>query len=191
MPGYANYKRLFREEFKTLKWEGYDPDKYIVNDKDSPDFCPDPNTVDSYPDGDDFWRLPYENLVKVMDTPIREGYPYYEPNGFDEIMAEAVPAPEMTPLSEEEYKKRLYGAFFGRCAAVILGKPLEMGLTKKFIRDLTPAPLQKCSMAEKALASMAALVAATVQPFVITMQSALLTALQKLIPENAQVAVFA
>ncbi len=135
MPGYANYKRLFCEEFKTLKWEGYDPDKYIVNDKESPDFCPDPKTADNYPSGDDFWRRPYENLVKVMDTPIRDGYPYYEPNDFEAIMAEATPAPHMKPLSDEEYRRRLYGAFYGRCAAVILGKPLEMGLTKKFIKE--------------------------------------------------------
>ena len=84
---------------------------------------------------DDFWKRPYENLCKVMDTPIREGYPYVEPNDFDSIMKEAIKAPEMKPLSDEEYKKRLYGAFFGRCAAVILGKPLEMGLTKQFIKE--------------------------------------------------------
>ena len=107
MPGYADYKRLFREEFKTLKWEGYDPDKYVVNDKESPDFCPDPKTADNYPSGDDFWRRPYENLVKVMDTPIRDGYPYYEPNDFEAIMAEATPAPHMKPLSDEEYRRRL------------------------------------------------------------------------------------
>ena len=135
MPGYADYKKLFCEEYKTLLWEGYSPDKYIVNDADSPDFCPDPATVNNYPAGDDFWRRPYENLCKVMDTPIREGYPYVEPNSFEEIMREAVKAPEMKPLSDEEYKKRLYGAFFGRCAAVILGKPLEMGLTKSFIKE--------------------------------------------------------
>ena len=126
MPGYADYKRLYREEFKTLYDEGFDPYKYINNDKDSPDFCPDPKEMDSYPNGDDFWRLPYENLCKVMDTTVREGYPYYEPNGFEEIMKEATPCPELLPLSDEEYKERLYGAFFGRCAAVILGKPLEM-----------------------------------------------------------------
>ena len=42
MPGYADYKRLYREEFKTLYDEGFDPYKYINNDKDSPDFCPAP-----------------------------------------------------------------------------------------------------------------------------------------------------
>ena len=52
MPGYADYKRLYREEFKTLYDEGFDPYKYINNDKDSPDFCPDPKELDNYPAGD-------------------------------------------------------------------------------------------------------------------------------------------
>lgn len=135
MPGYADYKKLFQEEYKTLLWEGYSPDKYINEDQKSNEFCPDPKNADNYPAGDDFWKRPYENLCKVMDTPIREGYPYVEPNDFDSIMKAAIKAPEMKPLSDEEYKKRLYGAFFGRCAAVILGKPLEMGLTKEFIKE--------------------------------------------------------
>lgn len=135
MPGYADYKRLYKEEFKTLYDEGFDPYKYINNDKDSKDFCPDPTDMDKYPNGDDFWKLPYENLCKVMDTPIREGYPYVEPNDFEAIMKEAIPCPELLPLGDEEYKERLYGAFYGRCAAVILGKPLEMGLKRQFIKE--------------------------------------------------------
>lgn len=133
MPGYADYNKLYIEEYKTLKWEGYDVEKYINNDEKSEDFMPDPAKVENYPQGDDFWQRPYENLVKVMHTPIRHNYPYLEPNDLDGIMAQAQKAPELLPLSNEEYKKRLYGAFFGRCSAVILGKPLEMGLTKEFI----------------------------------------------------------
>lgn len=133
MPGYADYNKLYIEEYKTLKWEGYDVEKYINNDEKSEDFMPDPAKVENYPQGDDFWQRPYENLVKVMHTPIRQDYPYLEPNDLDGIMAQAQKAPELLPLSNEEYKKRLYGAFFGRCSAVILGKPLEMGLTKEFI----------------------------------------------------------
>ena len=48
-------------------------------------------------------------------------------------------------LSEEEYKERLSGAFFGRCAAVILGKPLEMGMNrlqiKEYLESLNEYPL--------------------------------------------------
>ena len=133
MPGYADYNKLYLEEYKTLKWEGYDVDKYINNNEQSDDFMPSPENAQNYPQGDDFWQKPYENLVKVMNTSIKEDYPYYEPNDFDEIMAQAQKAPELIPLSSDDYRKRLYGAFYGRCSAVILGKPLEMGLTKEFI----------------------------------------------------------
>ena len=133
MPGYADYNKLYLEEYKTLKWEGFDVDKYINNDKDSQDFMPNPENAEKYPQGDDFWQKPYENLVKIMKTPIKEDYPYFEPNDLEAILSEATNAPILEPLSSEEYKKQLYGAFFGRCAAVILGKPLEMGLTKEFI----------------------------------------------------------
>ena len=62
---------------------------------------------------------------------------------------------------------------------------------RRYIKVLTPVLLQKCSMAAKALAFMAALDAATAQPYVPTMRSALLTALQKLIRENVLAADFA
>ena len=134
MPGYADYKKLYWEEYRTLFEEGYDVEKYIVNDESSNDFCPDPKEQDRYPDDDAFWKRPYENLVKIMDTPLREDYPYVEPNDFDEIMAQAGKMPKLEPLSDEEYTNRIYGAFYGRCSAVILGKPLEMGLSKEFIK---------------------------------------------------------
>jgi len=135
MPGYGDYKKLYFEEFRTMKWEGYDVDKYINDDVNSNSFMPPIENRDNYPSGDDFWQRPYENLVKIMDTPLRSDYPYYEPNDFEEIMNEAIEAPKLEPLSDEEYKARIYGAFYGRCASVILGKPLEMGLTKKFIKE--------------------------------------------------------
>ena len=134
MPGYADYKRLYIEEYKTLFEEGYDVEKYIVDDENSEDFCPNPQNVDNYPTGDDFWQKPYENLVKVMDTPLRADFPYIEPNTFDEIKAQTIVAPVLEPISDEEYEKRIQGGFYGRCASVILGKPLEMGLSKDFIK---------------------------------------------------------
>ena len=40
MPGYGDYKRLYFEEFRTMKWEGYDVDKYVNNDQASDNFMP-------------------------------------------------------------------------------------------------------------------------------------------------------
>ena len=133
MPGYGDYKKLYFEEFRTMLWEGYDVEKHIDEDTESPTFMPSIKNMENHPQGDDFWKRPYENLIKLMDTPLREDYPYIEPNDYDTIMAQAQEGPELLPLSDEEYRKRIYGAFYGRCAAVILGKPLEMGLSKEFI----------------------------------------------------------
>ncbi|MBO5212451.1 MAG: ADP-ribosylglycohydrolase family protein [Clostridia bacterium] len=135
MPGYADYKKLYTEEFKTLYDEGFDPEKYIVNDENNDSFMPATSDVEKYPATDDFWKRPYENLLKVMNTPIREGYKYDEPNDFDEIMSKADTAPSLLPISNEEYRDRIYGAFFGRCAGVVLGKPYEMGMTQKEMRE--------------------------------------------------------
>ena len=137
MPGYANYKTLYKEEYNCLKDEGYNVEKYTQPNPDATDFLPFPNEVDSYNEGEDkgFWKKAYYNLIKVRESPIVDGYPYVEPNDYDEIMKEADTAPELIPLSDDEYIERLNGAFFGRCAAVILGKPLEMGMTKKDIKE--------------------------------------------------------
>lgn len=137
MPGYANYKTLYKEEYACLKDEGYDVDKYVQPAPDAVDFLPFPGNCDNYNDNDDrdFWKKAYENLIKVRNTPIINEYPYIEPNDFDSILKEAIPMPELTPLDEGDYINRLNGAFLGRCAAVILGKPLEMGMNKKEIEE--------------------------------------------------------
>ncbi|MBQ8145710.1 MAG: ADP-ribosylglycohydrolase family protein [Clostridia bacterium] len=136
MPGYANYKTLYKEEYACLRDEGYDVEKFVQPCVDNKEFLPFPDQVDNYSESDDplLWKNAYETLIKVRNTPLREDYPYVEPNDFDGIMKEADNAPELEPLSHEEYCERVKGAFYGRCAAVILGKPLEMGLTKNDIK---------------------------------------------------------
>lgn len=136
MPGYANYKTLYKEEYNCLKDEGYDVDKFVCPIASAKEFLPFPTECDSY-EGDDpkMWQKAYENLIKVKDKKIREDYPYVEPNDFDGIMRETGEMPDLAPLTDGEYKERLSGAFFGRCAAVILGKPLEMGLDYKYIKE--------------------------------------------------------
>ena len=137
MPGYANYKTLYKEEYNCLRDEGYDVYAFAQPSANSSDFLPFPNECDSYDEGDDreFWKRAYYNLIKVRQTPIKAGYPYVEPNDFEGIMAEASEVPILEPLSDEEYTKRLNGAFYGRCAAVILGKPLEMGMNRLQIKE--------------------------------------------------------
>lgn len=137
MPGYANYKTLYKEEYACLKDEGYDVDKYAVPCVDNSEFLPFPDQVDNYSENDDplLWKTAYENLIKIRNTPIRDDYPYVEPNDFEEIIKEADSMPTLSPLSSEAYRERVSGAFIGRCAAVILGKPLEMGMNRIQIKE--------------------------------------------------------
>ena len=137
MPGYANYKTLYKEEYDALRDEGFDVEKYVQPSANSTEFLPFPNQCDSYDEGDDreFWKRAYNNLIKVRETPIIDGYPYLEPNDFECIMNEASFMPSLEPLTDEEYMNRLKGAFYGRCAAVILGKPLEMGMNRLEIKE--------------------------------------------------------
>lgn len=137
MPGYANYKTLYKEEYNCLRDEGYDVDKFVEPSINSREFLPFPDQVDSYEENDSplLWKNAYENLIKVRNTPLRADYPYFEPNDYDEILKEATPCPELLPLNDQDYRERVSGAFFGRCAAVILGKPLEMGMSRLDIKE--------------------------------------------------------
>lgn len=137
MPGYANFKTLYKEEYNCLKDEGYDVERFAQPDKSSKQFLPFPNECDSYDEGEDkeFWKRAYYNLIKVRDYGIKEDYPYVEPNDYEKILDEAENTPVLEPLSDEEYINRLKGAFYGRCAAVILGKPLEMGMDRLQIKE--------------------------------------------------------
>lgn len=137
MPGYANFKTLYKEEYDCLRDEGYNVEKFVQPDPDSKEFLPFPNECDSYEEGEDkeFWKKAYYNLIKVREFPIVDGYPYVEPNDYDEIIKQADNEPVLEPLTDEEYMNRLKGAFYGRCAAVILGKPLEMGMDRLQIKE--------------------------------------------------------
>ena len=78
MPGYADYNRLYLEEYKTLKWEGYDVDSHINNDECSPDFMPDPKNAQGYPQGDDFWEKQLLTFQKNIVKEIRKNPKYAE-----------------------------------------------------------------------------------------------------------------
>ena len=70
----------------------------------------------------------------MREQGIRPDYPYVEPNDYDAIIAAAAPEPPLGTLPAAEYADRIRGAWFGRCAGVVLGKPLEMGYDRAMIR---------------------------------------------------------
>jgi hypothetical protein len=65
-------------------------------------------------------------LDRLERAPRLEGWPYEEPSRLGEIL-ERLPEPSSTPpaLDEAMLRDRLLGAWLGRCAGCVLGKPVE------------------------------------------------------------------
>lgn len=135
MPGYANWKQLYKEEFYALAEEGYDVSSAYSPDKNTRQLPIPGSDTAAGDDTDAFWHEAYERLWSLREDGIRRDYPYVEPLTFEDVKAELPEAPNPEALSEEEYRDRLTGAVRGRIAGVILGKPLEMGLSRTAIRN--------------------------------------------------------
>jgi hypothetical protein len=117
MPGYATWKTLYHDEYRQLREEGY-----AVGER------------TESPTGEAGWEAAYHELWRVRKQGIRPDYPYVEPNDYDAIIAEAASEPQLGVLDQDVYADRIRGAWFGRCAGVVLGKPLEMGYDRTAIR---------------------------------------------------------
>lgn len=67
-----------------------------------------------------------ELLDRLEQTPRAGDWPYEEPSRLEEILAR-LPQPPPTPprLDEGQLRDRLLGAWLGRCAGCVLGKPVE------------------------------------------------------------------
>jgi len=120
MPGAANWKTIYRQEYQQLYEEGYP-----VGDSPKPD--------------EDFseagWEKAYWTLWQTRTNGLRTDFPFVEPNDYAEIILDAVEVPFLQTLEEDEYIERVKGAWYGRCAGVVLGKPFEMGMTRQDIQD--------------------------------------------------------
>lgn len=77
---------------------------------------------------------------------LRQDFPYREPDGLAEILSLAEAPPALKPVSGLDYEDRVFGAWFARCAAVVLGKPLEMGFdrlkVKEYLESVDAYPLR-------------------------------------------------
>jgi len=65
---------------------------------------------------------------KIQALPIKDGYLYVEPSTLEEIRRER---PEAQLVKEKKFEDeflydKLYGAWLGRCAGCLLGKPIEL-----------------------------------------------------------------
>ncbi len=149
MPGYATWKNLYKEEYFQLYEEGYP-----VGSSPSPEQgnvpLPFPGEVLGKEEGESGiseaqWESAYQSLWSLRERGIRPDFPYTEPDDYATIIGQASPVPHLEPLTEDEYAGRVKGAWFGRCGAVILGKPLEMGydrlMVKKYLESVDAYPL--------------------------------------------------
>jgi ADP-ribosylglycohydrolase len=82
-----------------------------------------------------------DSLMKVHEglktLPLREDWPYHEPSDLEGIRSTRLTAVELPPfyLAEDEIRQKIHGAWLGRIAGCVLGKPFEMGFTPDQIKD--------------------------------------------------------
>ena len=91
----------------------------------------------------------YDALIKFAESlhvlPIRNDWPYVEPNGIEEIQSESDPTRHLGPIKTidfEESSNRVKAAFLGSISGCILGKPLEASLTGNEIKSALEALTQ-------------------------------------------------
>lgn len=67
--------------------------------------------------------------AELSALPVREDFPYTEPDGWEEIRAAAETKEDAAtaPIPREELRDRMQGAWLGRCIGCALGKPFECG----------------------------------------------------------------
>ena len=88
----------------------------------------------------------YDALIKftesLHDLPIKNDWPYVEPNGIEEIRSESDSTRHLGPIKTidfEESSNRVKAAFLGSICGCILGKPLEASLTGNEIKSALEA----------------------------------------------------
>ncbi|HEY5586817.1 MAG TPA: ADP-ribosylglycohydrolase family protein [Ruminiclostridium sp.] len=151
MPGYANWRTLYQQEYLQLKEEGYQvgDELYPQLKKNGNLFINSVNTQSMNNENnmtESDWEKAYHSLWKLREKGLRPDYPFVEPNGYDEIIEAAAEPPILKQLDERRYAEKIKGAFYGRCAGVVLGKPLEMDVNrleiKEFLESVDAYPLQ-------------------------------------------------
>jgi len=127
VPGIAGWKDLYQLEHVQLHEEGYD-----VCGCPRPGNGADDLAVEDATEGttgrltETEWEQAYRSLVRVREAGLRDGYPYVEPNEWDAIVAAASAPPDLVRLTDGAYADRIKGAWLGRMAGCIQGKPVEM-----------------------------------------------------------------
>ena len=77
-------------------------------------------------------------LARLEDAPPRPDFPFVEPSDLAGIQAARPASRPVLPADDDDYERRLRGAWVGRCAGCTLGKPVE-GWSRAEIRELLDA----------------------------------------------------
>ncbi len=126
MPASITWKEMYRLEYEQLCREGYRPAGAPPSGESSPGELTRAE--------EERWQTAYAGLLSCRAGGVQPDYPYREPDGLAEILADADEPPTLTPLTQAEYRDRIFGAWNGRLAGVALGKPLEIGWDRGEIR---------------------------------------------------------
>ena len=138
MPVSISYQELYRLEYEQMQREGYALEgvaRASAGAGTLPIAAVRPEGTIHTPAEEAYWQEAYARLIAGKARGIRADFPYVEPNDLESILADAPPPPPLVPLPEADYEDRVRGGWFGRCAAVILGKPLEMGFNRQQVKD--------------------------------------------------------
>jgi len=75
----------------------------------------------------------YKHYEELLEMPVRPDFPYEEPLTLAEIQAARPDGPRKTPvsISSNRLYEHIHGAWLGRVAGCVLGKPVQAGWSKK------------------------------------------------------------
>lgn len=116
MGWWESYQREFMTEYRQSIEEGLDIEGYR-------EFF---EVASKLPEGQTREMIGDAIFNLVYNADIKEGYPYNEPSKYDEILKlrEKFKLPSKK-LGKRELEKKIHGAWMGRVAGCLLGKPVE------------------------------------------------------------------
>jgi ADP-ribosylglycohydrolase len=135
MPGKATWRELFELEYHQLFTEGYPVGEQFEPDWPSPYVNAEDRDKAKTEISEAGWQAAYHALWATRQGGLRSDFPFIELDDLQAILAGAAQPPVLEALPSAEYAERIQGAWFGRCAGVVLGKPFEMGLDRAQIRE--------------------------------------------------------
>ncbi len=133
MPASTNWKEMYRLEHFQMEAEGYDVNGFPAADSDAP--CGFHLSEGKRTDDAAVWKAAYKALITHKACGLRPDFPYAEPDDLDTILSLADEPPVVRGVQGRVYEDRVRGAWFARCASVMLGKPLEMGYDRVKIKE--------------------------------------------------------